>query len=336
MLNNLFNPLRHWAEQPNLLPSFDEVDSVLDREDSLSERYAFQLGEDIGICRLSPLEEWPHAEMQRGYQQGLRRDARRAGVHLRKLLYTRCNALARGIPVSSALTVDYLKQIAVVACPVSGVSLTRGTMTDSDWSVDRLDNSLGYVPGNVCIVSARVNRLKDTADFSEMTSAARDAILTGQDLDADLGNGLRVIEAFRIAALMAAPSGYARGQIARYTPFASAPQTWTTPDSAVAMMHVACASTRIEGAAYARRANLFKKMGRESWQASNRLVSRIREGLARNTHPGDIWFIGDSASLLSQLTDEVMTNPPVIPGIDGDTLARGIQHNLQPLSQYLR
>ena len=48
-------------------------------------------------------------------------------------------------------------------CPVFGVQLTRGNgqQDPSAYSLDRLDNALGYVRGNVVVVSYLANRLKN-------------------------------------------------------------------------------------------------------------------------------------------------------------------------------
>jgi hypothetical protein len=67
-------------------------------------------------------------------------------------------------------------------CPVLGIPLTYGLgkgegqsmeARDSRASLDRIDNSKGYVPGNVVVVSYRANRLKSDADVSELLKLAR-------------------------------------------------------------------------------------------------------------------------------------------------------------------
>jgi hypothetical protein len=165
---DIHHPLRYWTDFPVSLPEILSKESALDREDSLSERYAFQIGEDLGIHRLSQGGEWTSDSMERGYMNGLESQARFADVYLRKLLQLRRNAFSRLIPVSSEITVDYLRSITVTVCPISGVELTQGTQTESDWSVDRLANSLGYVPGNVCILNAGINRSKGKKPMTDV------------------------------------------------------------------------------------------------------------------------------------------------------------------------
>jgi hypothetical protein len=55
-------------------------------------------------------------------------------------------------------------------CPVFGVPLSFASEASEDTSpsIDRIDNALGYVPGNVVIVSHRANRLKADATLTEM------------------------------------------------------------------------------------------------------------------------------------------------------------------------
>ena len=52
-------------------------------------------------------------------------------------------------------------------CPVLGEEFVYG---DPDWtySIDRLDNSKGYVKGNIIIVSNRANKLKNDATKEEL------------------------------------------------------------------------------------------------------------------------------------------------------------------------
>jgi hypothetical protein len=53
-------------------------------------------------------------------------------------------------------------------CPVLGIRLNRnhGARPDSP-SLDRIDPTLGYVRGNVAVISMRANRIKDNATVAE-------------------------------------------------------------------------------------------------------------------------------------------------------------------------
>jgi hypothetical protein len=55
-------------------------------------------------------------------------------------------------------------------CPVLGIHLERGSRKSSDNSpsIDRINPSLGYVPGNVRIICHRANRLKSDASIEEV------------------------------------------------------------------------------------------------------------------------------------------------------------------------
>lgn len=55
-------------------------------------------------------------------------------------------------------------------CPILGIPLFRtpGKRTDNTPSVDRTDNSVGYVKGNVRVISWRANQLKRDATVQEL------------------------------------------------------------------------------------------------------------------------------------------------------------------------
>ena len=337
----LHNPLRYWNDRPDYLATLDQRDAEMDREDSLSDRYAFQLGQDIASHGLSIDPDTTCAEMVRGFEHGKRQPSRIADVYLRKLLTLRKNAYHREIAVSSALTKEYLKSITVTVRPVSGVNLTQGTMTDTDWSVDRLNNHLGYVPGNLCIMSARVNRLKDASDVVSIASQGMfNWLLLGGDdgLYQDVGSGLLAIEAMRLASLMQGPSHMRSGGLVRFPPYAMAPSAWATFDGAIAGIHMECARACVdEGYPYRRRRDLFKHLGKEHWSKSNRLVSLLRKKLANGKHPADVWFDDGPLDMLLELNEEFLSNPPPIDdAVDLEAVRQRVQAGIDPLAQFAR
>jgi hypothetical protein len=335
---DIHHPLRYWTDFPVSLPEILLKESALDREDSLSDRYAFQIGEDLGIHRLSQGGEWTSDSMERGYMNGLETQARFADVYLRKLLQLRRNAFSRSIPVSSEITVDYLRSITVTVCPISGVELTQGTQTESDWSVDRLANSLGYVPGNVCIIATRVNHLKGSDSFLPLLDEAFNILLSEGEsgLASNVGNGLMVIEAIRLGALMAAPSGYAKGKIGDFPPFAMAPSTWCSIKGFITGMHMGSARSVIEGKAHRMRAKFFKSMGKDIWSVSNRFVSMLRQKLQQGVHPCDVFFDVRILNLLNEMSSALLANPPAAPGMSDDECKAYIYSSILAIKNYVR
>ncbi|NCW69656.1 MAG: hypothetical protein EBV86_14045 [Marivivens sp.] len=57
-------------------------------------------------------------------------------------------------------------------CPILGVELKYGGNSTEEkhnsFSLDRIDNSKGYVKGNVRVISARANSLKSNATIEEL------------------------------------------------------------------------------------------------------------------------------------------------------------------------
>ena len=80
---------------------------------------------------------------------------------LEQLLYKSAKARAKreGIPFS--ITIEDIKVPAI--CPILEIPIIRGTgrQTHNSPSLDKIDPSLGYVPGNVAVISFRANALKD-------------------------------------------------------------------------------------------------------------------------------------------------------------------------------
>lgn len=340
MHHDLYNSLRYWNDQPDGFPTLDRADAEADREDSLSDRYAFLLGEDLGLCRMEPPAQWSSDQMAKGHGHGLKRVPKHADVYLRKLLRLRVNAYARRLPFSSAITTDYLRAITVTVCPVSGVPLTQGMLADTDWSVDRLDNGLGYVPGNICFMSTRVNAIKGAADFDELlVGGAASALLVGRDaLEQPTPGGLLVLEVLRLASLVAAPASIARSaKFREFPPLAMAPGVWVTPHCKLGGLHVACARSRLETPAQRLRSAWFKRLGAAVWRTSNKLVGRIRCQLATGVHLCDLWLDLECMSMLLEVTDAFFENPPPLPGrIQPETALQTLNAQFRTVSTYAR
>lgn len=75
----------------------------------------------------------------------------------------KARARVRGIPFTIAV-----EDIDIPAvCPVLGVPLDLRSR-DYVPSIDEIVQGLGYVPGNVCVISGRANRIKSDASLKEL------------------------------------------------------------------------------------------------------------------------------------------------------------------------
>lgn len=61
-------------------------------------------------------------------------------------------------------------------CPVLGLTYKRGvngTPIDTSPTIDRIDNSKGYIKGNVVVVSYLANRIKSSANAEQLGKVYR-------------------------------------------------------------------------------------------------------------------------------------------------------------------
>lgn len=78
---------------------------------------------------------------------------------------------AKAVGVDFDLTISDLYPLPET-CPVLGIPLNYGTgsrgAADNAMSIDRIDPNLGYVKGNIVMVSQRANRIKNDATVDEL------------------------------------------------------------------------------------------------------------------------------------------------------------------------
>ena len=53
-------------------------------------------------------------------------------------------------------------------CPVLGIPLKVLSGSDNSPTLDRVDNRLGYIRGNVAVISHRANTIKNSASIEEL------------------------------------------------------------------------------------------------------------------------------------------------------------------------
>lgn len=80
------------------------------------------------------------------------------------------NAKKAGVPFNLELSDITLP----THCPVLGLELKRGEgkFCDTSPSVDRIIPELGYVKGNIAVVSWKANRIKTNAAIAELVAVA--------------------------------------------------------------------------------------------------------------------------------------------------------------------
>ena len=117
-------------------------------------------------------KERPGTAQKRWRQKNPQYGRKWRAVNLGKMLYyqARRRAKVAGLPFTLQMSDCVIPE----CCPILGIPLDRnaGKRDDHLPSLDRVDNSKGYVRGNVCVVSWRANRLKSDGTFLEFVALA--------------------------------------------------------------------------------------------------------------------------------------------------------------------
>lgn len=99
-----------------------------------------------------------------------RQERDRTAANLPQYLCTSAKGRAKKNDVPFSITAADV--VVPTHCPVLDTPLVRGTgsrgVVDTSPTLDRLVPHLGYVPGNVVVISARANRIKNNATAAEV------------------------------------------------------------------------------------------------------------------------------------------------------------------------
>lgn len=143
---------------------------------------AFELGFDYyraGLpLNIAQFPDQHRQDVRDGYEAAQLQQVSREnlGRFEKKMLSIRGRALSKGLEVTIT-AIDLLKAYVKTGgiCPVTKQRFTSAENDDTDWSVDRINNSLGYLPNNIVVVSAGVNRAKSDMNLLQMMKRVFDA-----------------------------------------------------------------------------------------------------------------------------------------------------------------
>lgn len=93
-----------------------------------------------------------------------------------KLAYRNSKTRAKKKRVPHDLTFDYILSLVVDKCPVFGCDLVYSNVQHKIWNsatLDRIVPELGYVTGNVQVISSRANSVKNDATPEELMKVAQ-------------------------------------------------------------------------------------------------------------------------------------------------------------------
>lgn len=101
-----------------------------------------------------------------------RREKRKADPRLHLLKSAKARAVKRNMQFSIEITDLEIPPI----CPVLGIPMQVGGHAHNSPSIDRIDNDIGYVRGNIRVISYRANWIKSNATPEELVAVAKYAI----------------------------------------------------------------------------------------------------------------------------------------------------------------
>lgn len=111
--------------------------------------------------------EWHQEHYQRIKQRAAELQRARKATHPAKFMYTsiKSDAKKRGIP----FTIELDDIVIPDYCPVLGIPIVCGSgkRTDNSPSLDKFIPELGYVKGNVAVISWKANRLKNNGTLDD-------------------------------------------------------------------------------------------------------------------------------------------------------------------------
>ncbi|WP_427500893.1 hypothetical protein ACQE3E_17675 [Methylomonas sp. MED-D] len=140
---------------------------------------AFEIGFDhyrFGLpLEISRFQDYHRPQIRHGYEAAKMQNVtqKRPDLFDGKLLAIRDRAIVKGLEVSIGKN-DLREKLteAGETCPITGQPFTFAEHNATDWSVDRIDNTRGYCPDNIVIVSTIANQAKSDLDLAGLIKHA--------------------------------------------------------------------------------------------------------------------------------------------------------------------
>lgn len=131
-------------------------------------------------------------DRNRSYRAARARAWRKANPEMKMITAARSRAKKRGIAFSITASDIFIPEL----CPVLGIRLqiNERYIGPNSPTLDRIRPELGYVPGNVIVVSARANTIKQNATPDEIARVAafyQQLISPNRSTRGDVPHGLR-------------------------------------------------------------------------------------------------------------------------------------------------
>lgn len=142
------------------------------KEEAQTDTIARDIGFDMYRFNI-PIEEMEkYPAVQEGFRHAQSLEVSkltRATIFDKKLISIKMRAYRKGIDVEIneddlASAFNECKGI----CPVTGREMTVAKISETDWSVDRLDNDRGYLPDNIVIMSTKANEAKGALSLHDL------------------------------------------------------------------------------------------------------------------------------------------------------------------------
>lgn len=104
----------------------------------------------------------------------IERQTRYEALHIRDYLLRQARRRAKDLGIECTIRARDIPDPPEV-CPILGVKLVKnqGSWSNDSYSLDRVDSSKGYIPGNVRVISWRANNLKSNMTVEEVERLLR-------------------------------------------------------------------------------------------------------------------------------------------------------------------